>query len=310
MSRNLEQHALTRRGLLGGIGATAGAVALGTTNRPAAAATAAAAINMAEDPTLDPTAGEALVAGLTYRVIDALAFTPRDNDSAWPRRLAQQGVELENGGTLGAPIDLPVGAILKQVTLFYLSPSASQPQTAFLQRKLVTGSYENLGSPVSLPQGDALQGYTFGLTQTVDGSYTYSILVNTFDATQFVGGLRVGYVPPPQAFVALTGVPRYDTRTGAGKLGPGEARIVNVGVPGVARAAVLNLTVTGTEAAGFVAVFAANIDWPGNSSINWNFTDQTVANAVISPVDSGGNIKIFGGVNKTHVVVDTQGYLL
>jgi hypothetical protein len=105
-------------------------------------------------------------------------------------------------------------------------------------------------------------------------------------------------------------VPRYDTRTGAGKLQPGEVRVVNVGAPAVARAAVINLTVTETEAAGFVAAFAANIDWPGNSSINWSSPNQNIANGVICPLDSSGTIKIRGGVAPTHVVIDTEGYLL
>jgi hypothetical protein len=104
-------------------------------------------------------------------------------------------------------------------------------------------------------------------------------------------------------------VPRYDSRTGAGKLAAGEERVIDVGVPAGARAAVLNLTVTETEAAGFVAVFAANVPWPGNSSVNWSTTGETVANAVITPVGPDGKIKVFGGVNKTHIVIDSQGYL-
>ena len=139
---------------------------------------------------------------------------------------------------------------------------------------------------------------------------TYSVFVNTTDFSQVVGGVRYGYAPPPQAFVALTGVPRYDTRTGAGKLKPGEERIVNVGAPAAASAAVINLTVTETEAAGFVAAFRADIAWPGNSSINWSSPNQNIANGVICPVDATGSIKIRGGVAPTHVVIDSEGYLL
>jgi hypothetical protein len=250
------------------------------------------------------------VAGLAYVMVDAVAFTPRDFDSAWPRAVIAQGAELASGGALSASLDVPVGAVIKQVTLFYLSASGSPTQTASLKRKVVTGSYDDIVPPATLPQGAGFLSYTFGVSQAVDGTATFAVFVTTSDATQVLGGMRVGYQPPPQAFVALTGVPRYDSRTGAGKLAAGEERIIDVGVPAGARAAVLNLTVTETEAAGYVAVFASNIKWPGNSSVNWSVTGQTVANAVISPVGADGKIKVLGGVNKTHIVIDTQGYLL
>jgi hypothetical protein len=297
-------HALTRRGLLGGMGATAGALALGTH--------AAGAVVTAE-PTIEPAvdaAADALIPGLTYQMVDALAFTPRDNDQAWQRRLSQPGVDLETGGALVAPIVLPVGAVLRQVTIFYVSPTGLQPQIANVKRKPITSGYFDVVTPTPLPQGAALQSFTWSMNEPVDGTATYSALVNTSDPSQAIGGMRYGYVPPPQAFVALSGVPRYDTRTGAGKLNAGEERIVNVGTPAAARAAVINLTVTETEAAGYVAVFAANVPWPGNSNINWSQTGQNLANAVITPADPDGNIKILGGVNKTHVVIDVQGYLL
>jgi hypothetical protein len=101
-----------------------------------------------------------------------------------------------------------------------------------------------------------------------------------------------------------------DTRNGSTKLAPGEERVVALGVPGLASAAVINLTVTGTEVAGFVAVFPANVSYPGNSSINWSATNQNLANGVITATDPTGKIKIRGGVNSTDVVIDVQGYLL
>jgi len=300
----MDQH-VSRRSLLAGAGAAAGAAALGI----GVTAGPAAARPVPYEPDLDPSANEPLVAGLAYEMVDAVAFTPRDFDNAWPRVVNNLGAELGSGGTLVASINVAVGAVLKQVTLYYLSPPGSTSMTSSVQRKLFSGPYEDVSPTAPLPTGTTLQPFTFGLNQTVDGNYTYALFVTTVDATQFVGGMRIGYIPPPQSFVAVTGVPRYDSRTGAGKLAAGEERVLNVGVPAGARAAVLNLTVTETEAAGFVAVFAANITWPGNSSVNWSTTGETVANAVIAPVGPDGKIKVLGGVNKTHIVIDTQGYL-
>ena len=101
-----------------------------------------------------------------------------------------------------------------------------------------------------------------------------------------------------------------DTRTAGGKLQPNEERVVALGVPAAATAAVINLTVTDTEIAGFVAVFPANVAYPGNSSINWSATGQNLANGVITGIDPTGKVKIRGGVNPTDVVIDVQGYLL
>jgi hypothetical protein len=102
-----------------------------------------------------------------------------------------------------------------------------------------------------------------------------------------------------------------DTRVTGGKLNADEERVVTLdGVPGFARGAVINLTVTETEGAGFVAVFPANVGWPGTSSINWSAPDQNIANAVLTAVDDTSRIRIRGGVNRTQVVIDLVGYLL
>jgi hypothetical protein len=300
-------HALTRRGLLAGMGVAAGAAALGTGIGPAGAATPAA--SLAFGPTgLDPTA---LVAGLSYIVIDGSAFVPRDQDSGWPRNITNQGVALNAGGTLVAPIVLPVGAVLKQVTLYYLFPAGAALQ-ATLMRKTFVGNYDAVAPPATLPTGPALQASVFDVTEPVNGTATYAMFVNTLDATQLVGGLLVGYVAPPsQSFFPLTKIKRVlDTRQSGGKLGPNEERAVTLGIPAGASAGVFNLTVTETEAAGYVATFPAQTTYPGNSSINWFGPDQNLANGVICAVDPTGTITIRGGVSKTHVVIDVQGYLM
>jgi hypothetical protein len=151
----------------------------------------------------------------------------------------------------------------------------------------------------------------------VDGTSTYMVLMNGITATtQSVHGMLVGYEPPPgpeipPAFVAASPIARVlDTRTTGGKLRPNEERVVGLGVPGDVSAAVINLTVTETEGAGFVAVFPADVGYPGNSSINWSAPNENIANGVIAEVDATGQVKIRGGVNPTHVVIDVLGVLL
>jgi hypothetical protein len=300
-------HALTRRGLLAGMGAAAGAAALATSVGPATARPIPAAgggSGLAAD-------ADALTPGLTYRMVDGVAFTPRDFDNAWPRGVQTQGVELSFGGTLVTSLDVPVGAVLKEVTLFYVSPTGSNVQSASVMRKTSAGAYEDLVPPASLNQGPSLQAFTFQLTEPAKGNATYTVFVSTFDQTQLVGGVRYGYLSPAQAFTPISPIARVlDTRTAGGKLAPGEERTVSLGVPGNASAAVFNITVTETEAGGYVAVFPAGIAWPGNSTINWSAAGQNLANGVISAVDATGRVTVRGGVNKTHVVIDVQGYLM
>jgi hypothetical protein len=48
--------------------------------------------------------------------------------------------------------------------------------------------------------------------------------------------------------------------------------------------------------------------WPGNSNINWSAPSSSLANTTLSTVDSLGQMKVRGGANKTHVIIDVLGY--
>jgi len=109
----------------------------------------------------------------------------------------------------------------------------------------------------------------------------------------------------------------YDSRVAGGKVRDGEERVVSLAhvlngtsevVPPGAVAAALTATVTETEGAGYIAVFPADEAWAGTSSVNWFGPDQNLATAVISKVDATVQVKVRGGVNPTHVVIDVAGY--
>jgi hypothetical protein len=176
-------------------------------------------------------------------------------------------------------------------------PNPAQIPAQVFQKTLVASpggpfsSTENLPSPVTIEQ---------------DSTYTVSFFCSV---GQSVFGTTIGYLPPTQGFVPFAGTPRVlDTRGGA-KLAPGAEINVDLAMPG-ARSAVLNVTVTQTDLAGYVAVFPADIAWPGNSSVNWSAPNQNVANGVITKVDPTGKIKIRGGDAATHVIVDRIGYMI
>lgn len=79
-----------------------------------------------------------------------------------------------------------------------------------------------------------------------------------------------------------------------------------VGLPGSLAAVVLNVTVTEPGAAGFVTVYPCRDTPPTASNLNY-VAGQTVPNAVMTAVDSGGAVCLFTKA-PTHVVVDVAGW--
>ena len=103
-----------------------------------------------------------------------------------------------------------------------------------------------------------------------------------------------------------------DTRTTPGSpLDPGDEIVVDLSSRLIAtgRAAVINLTATGTAGPGFLAAFSDGIAYPGNSSVNFTGAGQTVANSAVVTM-AAGKIKIRCGPAASHVIVDVVGTLL
>jgi hypothetical protein len=147
--------------------------------------------------------------------------------------------------------------------------------------------------------------------------------VNVHTAANPTGESR-GQLANAVQFTVLLPVPlrAYDSRLGDGKLKAGETRTVSLSsgkdatgasqlaVPAGATAALVNLTITDTEAGGFVKMYSAAISEPATSSINWSQSGQNLAVSTPVAVDAQGHIKLTGGVNATNVVVDVIGYLI
>jgi len=283
---------LSQRKLLTAMGATTGAGLLATP-LPAHAASWA--------PTSAPAA---LPPVILDRTIDASAFFP-------PTSLIGRVVDPSTGvgtngpGALYAALDLQAGTVVREIEVSYM---AAAPTTgAFLKRTF--GLAEAVVVGIALLPGNFWQHTTVSLTEYADSTASYFIRIST-PAGQTVGGVRIGYSPPVQAFTPVTLVRVLDTRLTGGKLGPDEERVIALGLPAMVRGAVINLTVTETEGAGYVAVFPAYANYAGTSSINWSAGGQNIANGVITAVDESGQVKIRGGVNRTHVVIDLQAVLL
>ena len=302
---------VSRRNLLFGIGAVAGATAgaalLSNESFASAATTSTGVVLPGAHP--HPEAVGAAIPGLTYVSFDAFQFF---DDSG--KRIYQDltGSQPINPNTrIWAPLNLPAGSVIYQMNVGY----QGQPIAEISRRRITQTSPTTAPSQAFQKTLTASPGGAFSSTENLgaaavtiaaDSSYTISFFCGPGHS---VYNCSIGYLPPTQGFVPFTGAtPRvFDSRSGA-KFTVDEERTVDLGFPG-ARGAVINLTVTETSAGGFVAIFPADIAWPGNSSINWKALNQDVANGVITRVDATGKIKVRAS-NVTHVVIDRIGFLL
>ncbi|MEP7046531.1 MAG: hypothetical protein ABI949_07635, partial [Ilumatobacteraceae bacterium] len=138
------------------------------------------------------------------------------------------------------------------------------------------------------------------------------------------GQLTAGPPPAGEAHLLAEPLRAYDSRDAAGpKLDALQTRTINlatgkdhtgasvIAVPPGATAAIVTLTVTETVGpGGYVKLYSAALtDAPATSSINWAGNNQNLAVTTQVAVDSSGAVKVTGGANSTHLVIDVIGYL-
>ena len=119
-------------------------------------------------------------------------------------------------------------------------------------------------------------------------------------------------------FIAMTPTRVLDTRRGLGTTGgkPAARSVTDVvirGVAGVAAdatAVAVNLTATESTAPGFVQIFPTSASEVGSSStLNVEYTNQTLANIALVAIGDGGRISIFTQAG-AHLVLDVVGYFI
>jgi hypothetical protein len=172
------------------------------------------------------------------------------------------------------------------------------------------GSFMTIPKPV----GDGWNS-AFGTAFNADGTKAW--LVTGLGVQGYVA--TIGSATPP-SFTALTPGRLLDTRLKAETVdgqaaGTGIQRADTTlklkittrhGVPTKASAAALNVTATGTQAAGFLTVWPCNDEKPNASNLNYG-TDATIANTVITKIGTDGDICIYTSAT-THLIADITGY--
>lgn len=272
------------------------------------------------------TAGSEIVAGagpspvqegLDYVLVAGWEIEPLTSVQKWERfdnAFRFTGTASSDKGYALIPMQLPVGAVVKEVELYGTTATGSASSLEIWTNAVTSVSATRLRT-VSIP----VNAGPFTVTAAVDIVLSTTAPVRAFvnindtvAAATKITGARIGYIPLP-AFVALDPIPRpYNTRDTPGltKLAGGEERTIQLPVPAGISAAVVQLTVTETGPAGFIGVFPADAPaWPGNSSINWFAANSNVGNTVLAAVSPDGKIKIRSGGSDTHVIIDVPGIL-
>lgn len=297
---------LSRRALIGGAAALGGA---GLISLAGASSVSAAPADFPEDLA-------AALPGLTYISLDAFAFDvpvtgPNVGDQ---RRIYEHinGVQpLNRPDWVYASLPIPIGSTIRQVNVSYLG----EPFVSIVGRAFGETTRPVIHGPEPLPAASGVGTHSFSANATLTHGASYFIEFFCPSGGGSIMGMTLGYVPPTQAFVPYSGAaPRVlDTREPGqgGAFGAGQERVVDLSsklVPG-ARSAIINITATGTQGAGWFAVFRDGISHPGNSSLNWFGSGQIVANNVVTAV-TAGKIKVLCGPAGSHCVIDVVGSLI
>lgn len=164
----------------------------------------------------------------------------------------------------------------------------------------------DVGDPV-------LGGFSRVVFPVVEGQ-SYRVAVDGREGG--AGVARTNFVAPTaNRYTPMNPVRIVDTRSGigygGGKIGPHMTLQVQiggaVGIPFGATAAVLNVTVTDPEAAGYLTVYPCDSPVLGSSSLNYP-VGATIPNLVVSRTSVNNSQVCIYSKSNTHVVVDVNGY--
>ena len=172
---------------------------------------------------------------------------------------------------------------------------------------------------------DTNAGTLYGL-DPVNGTtkFTASIGTQTHFSTPAAGQGRIyvadgvanrirAFGQGPGQYHPLTPSRIYDSRTGGGALGTGSVRNIqvtgrgNVPASGVA-AAIINVTVTNTNATSYLTAFPTGYLRPNASNLNWT-AGKTVANLVEVAVGNSGQVSVYNAAGNADVVFDVAGWV-
>ena len=227
---------------------------------------------------------------------------------------ANAGIHLGQGSTLDVQVTGAGGIPGAGVSAVVMNVTATNTSAAGFFTVFPTGVSRPLASNLNWAAGVTVPNRVIVPVGT-GGKVTFYNGVGSADLIVDVNGYFTDASTSGASFTTLSPTRIVDTRNGTGgrssPLGPGETMIVTVagsgGVPGAAKAVVLNVTVDGPTAASDLVVWPDGTSAPVASDLNF-VAGQAVPNLVIVKLSAGGKIDIRNDFGSTSVIVDVVGW--
>lgn len=186
--------------------------------------------------------------------------------------------------------------------------------TALVVASIGVGSTVTLGS--TAPPGDGVGSVRDAETGRKSPGAAEP---GAFDAS---AELNAGFI-----YLPITPYRTYDSRENfPGRITTDEEQVFTVltdrfdvpQIPATATAVTYNITVTETQGGGgFLAIYPADVFWPGNASINWTLPGTTVGNGGTTAIGfwtADGEIAVLMGAGdplaSTDYIIDITGYYI
>lgn len=262
---------------------------------------------VAGEPIAAPAGVQIAAPGGSFTAVTPVRFLDTRTGLGAPRG-ATNLVDLQITGREGLPGE-GIGAVVLNVTV--TAPVAAGYVTAY-----PSGQARPTASNVNY-----VKGQTKANLVTVPVGPNGRVGLYSSAKTQLVADVAGYYStaetasPTSGLFQAVQPHRVMDTRNGLGASTPGPRGSVKVKVTGIGgvpeldqvSAVVLNTTIAGSSASGYVTAFPTDATQPTASTVNFA-KGQVVANRTIVPVGSDGNVTFFNSAGSTPVVVDVTGW--
>lgn len=316
---SLPTFAVPRRGLIAGASALAlaGAASLVHPDQASAAPkngpSATGRVSQNSTP-VGATIASPRQSGYVYRTLGEFDFTPEGATSQ--RAFGGSGVyTLNSASTLWATVDLPAGALVRDVEWYLYNTGPATAAHAYIW-SANTGFMAATAATTAVPTGSGVQRLRtevssgqygpfptgtklfLGAPSRVDGT----LQVNGARVGMTQGGGQIGLLPAP--------VRAYDSRNSGGKFATEEIRLITLpaaACPAGTVGVLTNVTAVSPVGDGHLRVYPGNAPRPDASSLNY-VTGKAIANAITVGVSSSRQIRVFT-TRSVHVIVDVTGFI-
>jgi hypothetical protein len=319
-----------RRGLI--VGSTAAALAAGLVGAPAAAAApppdgggdthdgatgpakTGGATTQAVSPDSSPittTIASAPISGYVYRMVDMYDFKPFSPAAglSWGGNGTYSS---GTGTTIRASLDIPAGALVKDVEYYIYNNSGSDVIPDSYLYVPGYGSISSIGASVTIPSSATIAAARAVVSQ--QGPYPLGSRLLVSCATPSTGtvqvnGARVGFAQGAGTLgLQARPVRVYDSRTTGGKFAAKSQRTITLPaalVPAGTAAVSLNLTAFYAVGNGTLQVGSAASTQPSGPSLELRSDGEACAQVLV-PVSAGRQITVYTS-QAVHLIIEFNG---